>query len=340
MLHPRGAQVVRCALALLASSWLASMALFAGDTIPEPVLAPNSAPTLAGDEPLPPTPTEDPNATPGNIVRFDEPPTGEVLGDEYSNDWGWTWAPTGLIYHSYMAGPQEPRAGAFAFSDLHTHGTFADATLGGRMGFLQYGNGDPVHPAGFQVDFYGAAIARLDLESQEDLVATDYVFGLPFTYGNERWQMKLGYAHLSSHIGDEFAITNPGALANRVNYVRDSIVWGNSYYVVPAWRIYGEMGWAFHHDGGAGPWDAQFGTEISPPGPTGGKSVPFLAINGRLRDDDDFGSDLNLQTGFLRRGILGQTLRYGLDYYIGKSSQSSFFNESTQQIGGGLWYDF
>lgn len=331
MLQPRGFQVVRCALALLASSWLAGMSLFAAENIPDPIPAPGNSSNSD-------VPVEDPGATPGNIVRFDEAPNGDVLGDDYDNGWGWTWAPTGLIYHSYMAGPQEPRSSIFAFSDLD--GAFADATLGGRVGFLQYGNGDPVHPAGFQLDFYGAAIARLDLESKEDLVATDYVFGFPVTYGNEVWQMKLGYAHLSSHLGDEFAISHPGALANRVNYVRDSIVWGNSYYVFPAWRVYGEVGWAFHHDGGAGPWDSQFGTEISPPGPTGHKSVPFLAINGRVRDDEEFGGDVNIQIGRLRRGILGQTLRYGFDYYNGKSSQSEFFNNSEQQIGAGLWYDF
>ena len=42
----------------------------------------------------------------------------------------------------------------------------------------------------------------------------------------------------------------------------------------------------------------------------------------------------------LMRGILGQTLRYGFQYYNGKSSQSEFFNQSEQQVGGGLWYDF
>jgi hypothetical protein len=331
MLHRCGVQVVRCALALLAFGWLAGTALFAAENIPDT--------TPAADQATDGAPIEDPSATPGNIVRFDEQPNGDVLGSDYDDGWGWTWVPTGLIYHSYMAGPQEPRSSLIAFSDLDG-GAFADAALGGRMGFLQYGNGDPVHPAGWQLDFYGAAIARLDLQNQEDLNSCDYVFGFPVTYGNDRWQMKLGYAHLSSHLGDEFAISHPGSLANRVNYVRDSIVWGNSFYIKPAWRIYGEMGWAFHHDGGAGAWDSQFGTEISPPGPTGCKSVPFVAINGRVRDDDQFGGDVTIQTGFLRRGILGQTLRYGFQYYTGKSSQSEFYNESEQQVGGGIWYDF
>ena len=67
-----------------------------------------------------------------------------------------------------------------------------------------YGNCDPVHPAGWQLDFYGAAIAGSTSKSKEDLDSCDYVFGLPLTYGNEQLAIKFGYAHLSSHLGDEF----------------------------------------------------------------------------------------------------------------------------------------
>ena len=37
-----------------------------------------------------------------------------------------------------------------------------DATLGGRVGMVRYGSNDSVSPDGYQLDFYGAAIARLD----------------------------------------------------------------------------------------------------------------------------------------------------------------------------------
>jgi hypothetical protein len=281
----------------------------------------------------------DPADASDHIVRFDEPPTGDPMADGFDYLWTRQWAPTGLIYHSYMAGPHEPRMGVFTFWD-GDDGAYADATLGGRIGFLKFGNCDPVHSAGWQLDFYGAAIPRLDLKNQQDLDSCDYVFGLPLTYGDERLQFKFGYAHLSSHLGDEFIVTHPGALARRVNYVRDSLVWGTSYYPNRAWRVYGEVGWCFHPDGGAGPWDSQFGTELSRPGPTGDHVTPFVAVNARVRKDLDVVGDVNFQAGWLRRGILGQTLRYGFDYYNGKSSQSQFFREAEQQFGMGIWYDF
>jgi hypothetical protein len=304
-------------------------------TQPEPETASNPVWTpLANSEP---GPSADAEVLPDGLANDAEP----MLGGTYfeGDSFGWHWLPTGLIYHSYMAGVHEPRMALVAFSNRD--GRFLwDATLGGRVGMVQYGNGDPVNPEGYQLDFYGAAIARLDVDNQQDLDSTDYVFGLPFTWGDKQWQWKLGYAHVSSHLGDEFAISNPGALANRINYVRDSIVFGTSYYVNPDWRVYGEVGWAFHASGGAKPFESQFGTELSKGGPTDGHWTPFLAFNGRVRQDDGFCGDGTIQVGYLRRNIIDQTLRIGLHYYNGKTSQFSFFNQHEQQLGAAIWYDF
>jgi hypothetical protein len=144
---------------------------------------------------------------------------------------------------------------------------------------------------------------------------------------------------LSSHLGDELALREPGTLEERVNYVRDAIVLGTSCYPHPAWRQYAEVGWAFHLGGGAQPWDAQFGSELSLTTLTGYGGTPFFAVNGRLREEHDFGGDVSVQAGWLRRGIFGQTLRFGVHYYNGKSSQFQFFDNSEEQIGIGLWYD-
>jgi Protein of unknown function (DUF1207) len=279
--------------------------------------------------------TDDPDSLPEGVVRLDQP-LGDPLPDE--NDWSWRWLPTGLIYHSYMAGEHEPRMALFTFSNLEGRSLW-DATLGGRVGMLQYGNGDPVDPVGYQLDFYGAATPRLDADHQQDLESVDYVFGFPITFGDRQWQWKFGYAHLSSHLGDELAIRVPSTLANRINYVRDALVLGTSYYITPSWRVYGETGWAFNASGGAKPWEGQFGTELAHAGPTDGWT-PFLAVNGRVRQENNFSGDVTLQCGWLQRGILDQTLRFGAQYYDGKSSQFEFFNRFEQQIGVGIWYDY
>jgi hypothetical protein len=253
--------------------------------------------------------------------------------------WHWQALPDGLIYHSYQAGVHEPRLGILAFREEGSQ-SFWDGTLGGRVGLLRYGTGDRLFPQGWQLDVEAAAMVRMTLDEIRDFESADYRVGVPITYGIDNWQFKFAGYHLSSHLGDEFAIANPGSLDDRINYVRDAIVLGASYYPHPAWRLYSEAAYAVNVDGGAEPWEFQFGTELSRPGPTGLHGTPFFAVNGHLREEHDFGGDVSTQAGWLWRGQSGQVTRAGIHYFNGKSSQYQIFDDSEQQIGFGLWYDY
>jgi Protein of unknown function (DUF1207) len=256
-----------------------------------------------------------------------------------SGAWCWQVLPDGLIYHSYWAGMHEPRLALTLFGERDGRSMW-DGTLGGRVGLWRYGTTDAIFPQGWQLDVEAAAIVRLDLDEVRDMNSVDYRGGVPLTYGIDNWQFKFGYYHLSSHMADEFAINNPGALDDRINYVRDSLVAGASYYPHPWWRLYAEVGFAFFTSGGAEPWEFQFGTEWSQPGPTGLHGAPFVALNAHLREEVDFGGDVTVQAGWMWRGNSGQTMRLGPYYFNGKSSQFQTFNDSEEQIGFGLWYDY
>ena len=296
-------------------------------------------------------PAEQPWIAPSNHAQVaNELPAGagdgywiEPLGGptviQRGGPWTWQILPDGIIYHSYMAGVHEPRMSVVLFEESDGRELW-DATIGGRVGVLRFGDCDPIRPQGWQLDFEGAAIMRFTLDWARDFETADYRAGVPLTYGIGDWQFKIGYYHLSSHMGDEFAIRNPGALADRINYVRDAIVLGASYFPHPVWRVYAETAYAFKVDGGAEPWEFQFGTELSRPGPTGLHGTPFLAINGHLREEHDFGGDVTTQAGWLWRGRDGQTMRIGLHYFNGKSSQFQTFDDWEEQVGLGMWYDF
>jgi hypothetical protein len=253
--------------------------------------------------------------------------------------WHWQVLPEGLIYRSYQAGVHEPRLAIVAFGEADDRALW-DGTLGGRVGLLRYGTAGALHPQGWQIDVEAAAMVRLTLDEIRDFETADYRVGVPVTYGIGNWQYKLAVYHLSSHLGDEFALAHPGSLDDRINYVRDAIVLGASYFPHPAWRLYSEAAYAVNVDGGAEPWEFQFGTELSRPGPTGPHGTPFWAINGHLREEHEFGGDVSTQLGWLWRGQSGQVVRIGLHYFNGKSSQYQTFDDSEEQIGTGLWYDF
>jgi hypothetical protein len=256
-----------------------------------------------------------------------------------ASDEPWTWQilPTGLMYKSYLAGGREPRF-ASQWVSLRDLGWRWDATLGGRVGLLRYGTDNDFWPQGWQLDLEGAAFPRLDLEHLRDLDTVDFRVGIPLTTRQGPWEFKFGYYHLSSHLGDEYMLRNEGC--PRINYVRESLVSGLAVYLNPSMRVYSEVGYAFYVDGGAEPWEFQFGLDASPAEPTGWRGAPFFAINAHLRQENDFSGNLTVQTGWQWRGRTGHLCRIGMQYFNGMSDQYQFFDRFEEQLGVGLWYDY
>ena len=275
------------------------------------------------------------------LAQYGETPPvylNDCLDCSPRNGWFHEILPDGLIYHSYMAGPRESRIQLNMMQETGSKLSLWDVTLGGRRGIWRYGNGNALKPEGWQLDIEGAALVRLNIDSHRDLDSSDFRFGVPLTYGCGKWQYKVGYYHLSSHLGDELMVRTPGA--TRKNYVRDAIIFGASYNPTPAWRLYGETAYAFFTNGGAEPWEFQFGAEYSQPGPTGARGTPFFATNGHLREELNFGGDYTLQLGWLWRGNSGSMFRTGFQYMTGHSNFYQFYNESEEQYGWALWYDY
>ena len=249
----------------------------------------------------------------------------------------WQLMPDGLMYKSYLAGGRESRFAAIWFHEKD-HGWLWDSVLGGRVGLFRYGTQSPVSPQGWQLDIEGAAFPRLDMENGRDLVSADFRFGVPLTSRKGPWETKFGYYHLSSHLGDEYMETHPSA--QRINYARDCLVLGVALTPHPDLRLYAETAWAFYTSGGSRPWELQFGFDYSPLQPTTLCGTPFFAVNGRIREEIDYGGNFTVQTGWQWRGESGHLFRLGMHYFNGMSDQYQFFDQFEEHIGVALWYDY
>jgi hypothetical protein len=276
----------------------------------------------------------------------DAPPQGDYLDLDNYLDHGpvstvngpeWQVLPSSLIYKSYLAGVKESRFGSVQ-NYIKGDGWVWDATLGTRVGLIRYGDRDPQRPNGFQVDAEGSAQARFYVPSDVDLGSVDFRGGLPLTWGFGAHRFKFGYYHLSSHLGDEFLLKNPNY--PRLNFARDVLMLGYSYYAREDLRIYAETGWAFYTDISE-PWEFQFGIDYAPARPTGFHGAPFFAVNGHLRQEVNFGGNFVAQAGWAWLSDENAKLfRIGVQYFNGKSNQFSFYNDSQQQLGIAVWYDF
>lgn len=247
----------------------------------------------------------------------------------------WHLRPEGFIHESYWASAAEPRLGA-QWVDEQSLGSLIDSSIGGRFGVFRFGPRQ--REQGFQFDVLGSAKLRQET-STWNVIATDYRYDLLGTFGGPERQWKFGYYHVSSHLGDEFLLANPGF--DRLNFSRDALVLGYSFFTTPTLRLYGEAGWGFNLEESE-PWEFQFGFDYGPRSWTGWRGAPFLAANVHLREEVDFGGNFAVQAGWAWQGADPRdgALRTGLYVYDGKSPQFSFFDQHERQIGWGLWYDY
>lgn len=262
----------------------------------------------------------------------------QCVPSETSDDYDWHLLPDGLLWHSYLAGPQEPRISTVLF---HTDddGIFWDATVGGRVGLLRYGTSGAKDPQGWQWDLEGAVMTRLDLLHAEDVESADYRFGTEITYAEGPWAMKFGYFHISSHVGDEYLIRNPGF--ERINYVTESWIIGVSYRPIDAVRLYGEFANAFRASGGARRYQFQTGVEYAPAPKAAKRLAPFAAVNLNLRQAVDYDPSTTAQLGWSYVGReSNRRLRFGLQVGDGPTSQFSFFRRRETYAGLGVWFDY
>jgi hypothetical protein len=293
-------------------------------------------PSLSQIEPLPevePLP-EAPVAEYFDLDAFLVENAGPTCPDDC---WTFQILPQGLIYKAYLADVKESRLGTQFFHEKD-QGSLWDSTLGGRAGILRYGSLNTIWPQGWQVDLEGSAQVRLDTQEDRDLESADFRVGSILTYGYGPHRLKFGYYHISSHAGDELMTRDP--TFDRINWVRDTLVLGYSLYWTDNLRFYSEAGWAFYSDV-AEPWEFRFGFDYAPARPTGCRGAPFVAMNGHIRQELDFGGNLVVQAGWAWRGDHSSHLfRTGLHFYNGFSDQYEFYDNHEQQIGAGVWYDY
>ncbi|QDS94839.1 hypothetical protein FF011L_36210 [Roseimaritima multifibrata] len=250
----------------------------------------------------------------------------------------WQLLPDGLLWHSYLAAPHEPRISTVILQ-TNNEGVFWDATLGGRVGLIRYGTAGAVNASGWQWDLEAAAITRLDLLHAEDVESMDYRFGTEITAAEGPWAMKFGYFHISSHVGDEYMIRNP--TFQRVNYVTESWIIGGSYLPRDDVRLYGEFANSFRASGGAKRYQFQTGAEYTPIAKVVARGAPFAAINLNFRQAVGWDVSTTVQAGWaFQSARSGRRVRFGLQYGDGPTSQFSFFQRRESYLGGGVWFDY
>jgi hypothetical protein len=200
-----------------------------------------------------------------------------------------------------------------------------------------------------QIDLEGCLWAVFDPCSHTTpLMNADYYVAIPVTYAYKQWSARIRVFHVSSHVGDEFLLENPGF--DRRNPSAEYLDGFISYYLTDDIRLYGGLGWVMQQDDSfyVGNFYAEGGVEarICPLGRCDRWNriygVPFIAMYFRqwknFRHHIDATYALGYEVG--KTNGLERRLRIYLAYHDGYSVEGQWSRTPTNYLSLKLQYGF
>ena len=278
------------------------------------------------------------------LTVFSPAQDAQAQEDPPATRWRYEFAPAEALYPGYVADPRRP---VFALtlvdaieSDIFSAG---DSRYGIRMG-AEFGILDflpPGDPGGrLQLAGHVGFLAQFDRESSADNIGWDGLYGFHLAWrARPDLVLRLGMAHDSSHIGDEY-IENTGA--TRIEYTRQEYLAGMRF---APWKILGtyvEYGWGYdlRNEDLMEEGRVQLGLELEPEPMLWNRRVaPYAALDVSAYEEDDWEENVTVQVGFVRHAAGGGRWRLGLEYYDGRSPIGEFFQDRERHLAWGLWLD-
>lgn len=249
--------------------------------------------------------------------------------------------PVGDFFRPLLADPKEPQF----FMSLLDLDTPTDRVTAASVGYgesfgLWRAPGDRAGD-GWQLSFVGGLFAQFNLSApSSDLVNADYNIGFRLTQRNGRFSTRWRLYHQSSHLGDEFLLSQPDI--ERVN-LSVEIVDVTVSYERSRWRAYGGAGYMIGRDpSDLEPGMAQAGAEYRS---TRVRHIGrFLAgLDVRFIEEQDWETGVSLKAGF----ELGppdpgrRNVRLMLEAYDGFAPFGQFFRtDDIRYVGAGIYFGF
>jgi hypothetical protein len=188
---------------------------------------------------------------------------------------------------------------------------------------------------GLVVGVEAAAFARFGLQVLErELVATDWVFAVPFVWHRAEHWFRLRYYHTSSHLGDEYARRFD---VDGENFARDGVDVLAYLRPLGTLGLYGGARWDYSvHPEDSGRWTVRAGAQIESTSDDGAVR-PFAAVDLQSEQDTDWSPRLHLQVGLWLPKIGGRrALRAVAELLTGPSPLGQFQGLGTTQIALGV----
>lgn len=261
-------------------------------------------------------------------------------------EWTWEFDPATQPYPEYVADPRRPRmqVGLSAIdSDISETSSGRIMLDAGTRYTLFHVKTDSEGIDEFALDIEGALFTQFDTGNKLDVVGWDGVFGVLAVYDwDDQLNLRVGYRHLSAHLGDEYQENTD---RERINYTRDALVLGLAWefdngittYVEPSWA------WGLGNDDLQEKWAILGGLQYQGPFDYwNGSAAFFSGAHLRSFEENDWELDLSATTGFLvKRDERSSNVRLQLEFYHGRAILGEFAldNDETYLTVGAV-FDF
>jgi hypothetical protein len=245
---------------------------------------------------------------------------------------GGVWFPTNtLLFQPLFADPRQVINAASI--------RWNDDVIGNHVGGVVFGNDfiffrwlDVLRWRGdADIGIEAGVFSVFDLDHIESaMVNSDFYVALLMTYAVNKWAWRLRIWHMSSHIGDEFLLANPGF--DRKNVSDNGFDIFASWYPVPAVRLYLGLGDILWRDKEfyTKPFYFEWGTEIRVFGCRDKFNrlyvQPFLAMHFRCWEENNYDVDQNYALGveWSKLRYVGQKFRIFGEYHNGYCDDGQF----------------
>ena len=264
--------------------------------------------------------------------------------------WQDTFIPDGDVFRPLIADPKQPQIFGIMQStkalESRTTSTVGSIAFGENFGLWtrrKQGTCD-----GMQVGLLTGVFSQFNLFDNTELINTDFVIGIPFSWRTDFVSGRVRLYHQSSHLGDEFLLARPGF--TRVDYRFEEVEGILSLNTPHGWgRFYFGGGYLVHRQpSNLDRLRAQWGIELRGPEyrPAwfsfgGSKIVPVLAADFKAFEELQWVVNTNLLGGveWFRAGAT-RRLRILLNYYYGYNPYGQFFSQKVETFGLGLYLAF
>lgn len=249
--------------------------------------------------------------------------------------------PAGDLFRPLVADPKQPQF-FVSFIEMRSPTerlTAASVGYGENFGLWRWPGAEPGD--GWQLNFAGGLFAQFNLDApSSDLINADYTVGFSLTHRRGPYSARLRLYHQSSHLGDEFLLSQPNI--ERINLSVEAID-AIASYEWDRWRLYGGVGYFIGRDpGDLEPGIAELGVEYR--GHRFRWDLGRLVAGVHLRSSEEqnwrtsTSAKIGLELGQADPGR--RRVRILAEYYDGFSQFGQFFDTEIRYAGVGVYFGF